>query len=145
MSTCVILLIVGAAAVPFAAIIAAVAIPNLLESKKTASEVEAVISLRQISTAEEIFKLRYARYGTFDELQQMGVIDISITQATTPERARSGYYYSLSVAEDSWSCTAIPVGLGSTYSIDQTGSIRTSSKPRILIERDKEDSSSRRW
>ncbi len=130
LSTCVILLIVAVAVVPFIAIVAAIAIPNLLASKKTVNEVAAVSTLRTLSFAQEVFVTKYSRYGSFDELQGMGVIDMSLAQATTPERAKSGYCYALKAGEDAWSCTAVPAVPGTTgrksYYIDQSGVIRSS-------------------
>jgi len=53
-SACLIVIIVGIASLFFLFIIAAIAIPNLLESKKAANEAAAISALRMISSSEEL-------------------------------------------------------------------------------------------
>ena len=49
-------------------IIAAIAIPNLIESKMAANEASAISALRTISSAQELYKTRYGKYGDCEDL-----------------------------------------------------------------------------
>jgi len=126
-STCLIVILVGIAVFFFIAIIAAIAIPNLLESKTAANEAYAISRLRTISAAQELFYARYERYGTLDELDTANMVDSVLARAIIPEKAASGYYYRLSVGQEEWSCTALPARPGRTgtrsFFIDETGVI----------------------
>ncbi len=113
-STCLVAILVGIAAFFFIAIIAAIAIPNLLESKVAANEAMAISSLRTISSFQELFHTRYDRYGTLAELDSMNFMDSSLADATNPKSAKHGYYYRLTAGEEEWSCTALPAAPGKT-------------------------------
>jgi type II secretory pathway pseudopilin PulG len=126
--TCLIIAVVGIVAVFFIAIIAAIAIPNMLQSRTAANEASAIASLRTLSVAEEMFLSMYERYGSLEELGNVNFIDAELACATGPDRPKSGYYFTLTLGQDGWSCVAMPVEPGKTgtrsFFVDQNGDIR---------------------
>ena len=76
------------------AIIAAIAIPNLLAAKRASNEIGAVAALKSISTSQRLFRESDAEgdgefdYGTLAELATAGVIDDILGTGT-----RSGYQF----------------------------------------------------
>ena len=111
------------------AIIAAIAIPNLLESKKAANEAAAISALRTISSAQELYNTRYSTYGESTELDTANMIDSVLAGATDANSPKSGYFFVIDVSGSgaSWSCIARPSDWGTTgernFKIDQTGVI----------------------
>jgi len=90
------------------ALLAAIAIPNLLRSRITANESAAQATLRTISTALETFAA--ANNG------QYAAVETDLTGATPPYLNRaycglteSGYGYACNLAVDSYIVTARPV------------------------------------
>jgi type IV pilus assembly protein PilA len=78
-------------------IIAAIAIPNLLASRRAANEASAVQSMRNISTAQAVYHSTTGA-GTYGDLQALKIavlLDAQIADGTTPANARSGYIFSL--------------------------------------------------
>lgn len=63
--------------VPVVAIVAAVAIPNLLEARKHGNEASAIGSLRAISAAQAIYREREGKgiYGSLSDLEKKSYID----------------------------------------------------------------------
>ena len=93
------------------AIIAAIAIPNLIEGRKTANESSAIGALRTIATTQAQFQssdkegdgfLDYA--ASLTELSNAGLIDNQLGSGT-----KSGYAFSLSGATFDFECSATPV------------------------------------
>jgi len=93
-------------------IIAAIAIPNLLRAKIAANESSAVQSVRTINTTQITYQSTYPTVGYAATLQSLGpsgpacaipsqtnacLIDWSLSQATTPASAKSGYYFGMGV------------------------------------------------
>ncbi len=125
----VIVLIVGAVAGPVViaiiAIIAAIAIPNLLESKTAANETSAIATCYEFCSAEELYAAKYGKYGTVEQLRDADLIDERLAGGI-----KSEYHFSLTVGEDgqTWSMTAVPgaPGMGGRRSFytDQTGVVR---------------------
>jgi type IV pilus assembly protein PilA len=80
-------------------IIAAIAIPNLLASRRAANEASAISSLRTIGTAESTYSstLGFGAYGTLAQLGTAQLIDTSVSgsSATQP---KSGYFFSITGA-----------------------------------------------
>ncbi len=87
-------------------IIAAIAIPNLLQSKIAANEASAVGSLRAITTAEITYYNAYPTVGYADLLGNLGgnlpctasstgacLIDDSLSNATPGSQGKSGYFF----------------------------------------------------
>ncbi len=107
------------------AIIAAIAIPNLIRSRMLANESGAVGDLRAILTAQTAFQASNYRYTVnFAEL----------TGATPPfldgdwGAARHGYLYTLGGNDDFFTCVAYPTNFGVSGSrdffVDISGVIR---------------------
>lgn len=96
------------------AIVAAIAIPNILASKVAANESSAIANLRVIGSREELHMARSNKYGTLAELEAAGSIDSALAQATSPERAKSGYYYTMTAEGYEYQCIAKPQRWGLT-------------------------------
>jgi type IV pilus assembly protein PilA len=105
-------------------IIAAIAIPNLLASKRAANEGSALYSLRTISGAEATYLSTggAGEYGDLGDLQTQGLIDAVL--GTAPNQ-KSGYIFAISplasslMAPARYDATSEPanaVGIGATGS-----------------------------
>jgi hypothetical protein len=107
-------------------IIFAIVIPNL--DSRASNPAAAISTLRTLSSAQELYNTRWKRYANLAELYRANMIGELLGKATNPEHAKSGYYFRMSLTEDSWSCVAIPVYPGSSggrsFFIDETGEIR---------------------
>jgi type IV pilus assembly protein PilA len=102
-------------------IIAAIAVPNLLASRRAANESAAIASMRTLSSAQATYRISQATYGTFAQLNSAGLIDTSLSNATTAANAKSGYIftYTASATQPSlwWNASCVPTqttGLGAT-------------------------------
>jgi len=90
-------------------IIAAIAIPNLLASRRAANEASAISATRSLSTAEEIYRTTDGNGTNFADLGQLansGLIDGNLAGATTVATAKSGYIYGITLAGGSLSFCA---------------------------------------
>ena len=79
-------------------IIAAIAIPNLLASRRAANEASAISAVRNISSAEEVYRATLGTGSRFTDmagLLNQRMIDASLASATTVANAKSGYVYSV--------------------------------------------------
>ena len=118
--------------VPF---VAAIAIPNLLASRRAANEATTISTLRTIHAAEERYlQETKTKYGTLEELTPM------FKDARIGMGERSGYRYKVVVvpslrndAQPHFEATAMPIvtnGVGQTgtraFYIDETGEIHYS-------------------
>ncbi len=113
------------------AILAAIAIPNLLSSKKGANEGNAISTLKSMVNAEETFKSRNLggdnQYGTLQEMMDQKVI----TFGDPTNKINSGYQFSDVVADaTSFLIKAVPVTAGSTgdryFAVTEDGFVRES-------------------
>ena len=77
------------------AILAGIAVPNILTSRRAGEETSAVGSLKAIDDAEASFRARNNTYGTLSELASLGLIDASLGAATGSASTRSGYFFHL--------------------------------------------------
>ena len=106
-------------------IIAAIAIPNLLASRRAANEASAVSAIRTLSSAEETYRATYGSGTTFTDLDGLvGVkmIDVTLGDATTVAQARIGYVYNITLSDsDNFYCA------GAAPATDFTGSHNFSS------------------
>jgi prepilin-type N-terminal cleavage/methylation domain-containing protein len=125
------------------AILAAIAIPNLLSSRKAANESSAISSLRTLVSAQETFRARsashlYASSLTGANTVALFVADGDAANLIDPVLAtgiKSGYTFSAPVSTDAFAntygFTAAPTTVGSSgdrfFSVDQTGVIRAGS------------------
>jgi hypothetical protein len=111
-------------------IIFAIAIPNLLASRRAANEASAIRSLRMISDAQAIYLKSFGWYGNLDDLTSMGLIEASLIDGendgyrftvrasgydfevvATPEVYRRTGTRSYFMAEDHWIHVADKGGL----------------------------------
>jgi len=115
-------------------IIAAIAIPNLLRAKIAANESSAVQSVRTINTTQVTYQSTYPTVGYAATLQALGpsgpscatpssanacLIDWSLSQATAPAGAKSGYYFAMGVVANNgmnlgYTVGAAPAGFNQT-------------------------------
>jgi type IV pilus assembly protein PilA len=77
-------------------IIAAIAIPNLLQARMAANEGAAVYSLRTISAAELTYQGQFQRFGTLEELAGANLIDPKLGSGT-----KSGYRFTVELTSES--------------------------------------------
>jgi prepilin-type N-terminal cleavage/methylation domain-containing protein len=93
-------------------LIAAIVFPNLLRSRVAAGEAAAVSSVREINKAEVGYQTTYPTIGFASTLAALGkkspesschtrnlehacLLDPQISNATSPDRARNGYWFSV--------------------------------------------------
>ncbi len=77
-------------------IIAAIAIPNLLASRRAANEGSAVSLMRNLHSANLSYQNSVGNGKFAPNLAALGtngMVDNVVANATTPDNARSGYYY----------------------------------------------------
>jgi len=77
-------------------IIAAIAIPNLLASRRAANEGSALASMRVIFSSEATYQSTAGagQYGSLADLGAVGLTDSVLTAATAAASAKSGYVFS---------------------------------------------------
>src|SRR5689334_18216606 len=78
-------------------IIAAIAIPNLLASRRAANEASAISTLRTIGTSESTYSstLGFGKYGSITDLETAKLVDSSVAGANATAKAKSGYLYGI--------------------------------------------------
>ena len=78
-------------------IIAAIAIPNLLQARKTANEASAIGALRTVGSSQVTYQGNNQVYGTLAQLGTAALVDSTLTgsSATNP---KSGFYYTDALA-----------------------------------------------
>ena len=118
------------------AIIAAIAIPNLLQSKIVANENAATATLRALTSAQEVYNAKYGCYGTPVQLGPANakLIDghlAKLTAAVNPTVVqKSGYDFAIVTSTGAWCAVAYPTGWGTTgskkYVIHSDGTIQWS-------------------
>jgi type IV pilus assembly protein PilA len=100
-------------------IIAAIAIPNILQARKHGNEANAIGSLKTIITVEQMFREKDAErdgnldFGMLSELNATQEVDMVLGSGT-----KSGYFfeatYSFSTSEYLWFAVANPAVVGAT-------------------------------
>jgi type II secretory pathway pseudopilin PulG len=111
------------------AIVAAIAIPNLLAARRAANEGSTIQALRQVSAAEDTYSSLHGTYGTLDQLAAEQLIDGEIAAGT-----RHGYRIKIDLSNSEsdnpigFQLVAVPLtypnsGRRSFY-VDETGIIR---------------------
>jgi type IV pilus assembly protein PilA len=109
-------------------IIAAIAIPNLLASRRAANEGSAIYSLRQISSAQAMYQGNFGKFGTLSDLAAQNLIDSKLATGT-----KNGYNFAieLTTSEDNvegYAVTGVPVTYRSTgnrsFFVDETQVLR---------------------
>jgi type IV pilus assembly protein PilA len=83
-------------------IIAAIAIPNLLASRRAANEASAISAVRTIGTAESTYAstVGFGEYGAVNTLSSRGLLDAAIAEANSTSNCKSGYFFTVG-AKDS--------------------------------------------
>jgi type IV pilus assembly protein PilA len=79
-------------------IIAAIAIPNLLASRRAANEASAISSMRVLNSSQATYFSTAGantNYGTMANLAAQNLIDSVLAAATTAGTPKSGYYFSV--------------------------------------------------
>ncbi|HEX8500577.1 MAG TPA: prepilin-type N-terminal cleavage/methylation domain-containing protein [Pyrinomonadaceae bacterium] len=79
-------------------IIAAIAIPNLLASRRAANEASAISALRTIGTAESTYSstVGFGVYGDMTALKNASLIDPAVAAADSTTNCKSGFFFGLS-------------------------------------------------
>ncbi len=104
-------------------IIAAIAIPNLIASRRAANEASAIESIRTISSAELAYQTSNGikNFGTLRQLNTNGLID-SVLGCQTAPCPKSGYSFNADITLDStaapstYDLTAVPQQFGLGFS-----------------------------
>jgi type IV pilus assembly protein PilA len=110
------------------AIVAAIAIPNLLASRRAANEASAISSLRTIHSAEVTYLATYGgntKYGTLTEMSTNSLLDPTFTGASF---TKSGYTIAQSLVPVTFAgycSSALPVGTAGikVFGADEKGVI----------------------
>ena len=110
-------------------IIAAIAIPNLLASRRAANEASAIQGIRTICSAQAAYYNTNGN-GTYGDLAALGgvaLLDPLLSQATSASRARSGYIFGITnPSPTGYVLGAAPVSMSTgqrNFSSDATGVI----------------------
>ena len=76
-------------------IIASIAIPNLLATRRAANEASATSSMRTISTCQASYQATFGagNYGDLSNLGSRTLTDAVLAAAVDPANAKSGYYF----------------------------------------------------
>lgn len=116
------------------ALLAAIAIPNLLRARHNADESAAISAMRTISTAAESFRAAQTPPAYPANLAALTnstppYIDSALAGAIAPGTAKQGYYYNYTVnGTQQYTCTATPQVSGTTgtriFFVDETGVIK---------------------
>jgi len=114
------------------AILAAIAIPNLLASRQAANESSAISSLRTLVSAQETYRSRQnpPTYGAATDLETAGLIDSALADACATGVFKSGYNFAEATpTANTYAFTAtFDTNAGTrTFFVDQSGVIRSSS------------------
>ncbi|MGH7418004.1 MAG: hypothetical protein ACREKB_09535 [Candidatus Rokuibacteriota bacterium] len=84
----------------------------------------AVAVLRHVMNAEEMFRKKNGRYGTFKDLASAGTLFLDVP-IQTKEFQRKGYRFELALEEDGFKVVAMPAApTGRAFIGDDSGSIR---------------------
>jgi|SRR5438067_1670005 len=104
-------------------VLAAIAVPNYIESKKAAYNSTTLASLRLIFSAETCYRASHAQYGDLNALSTSGCM----ADPLLATGHRSNYTYAMpTVATDTFEVTASPdIAPWRYFFIDVTGVIRT--------------------
>lgn len=111
-------------------IIAAIAAPNLMASRRAANEANAISAMRTISTAQVNYWFTFGggAYGSLEQLANERVIDSKLANASDAATARNGYIYGIRLINSGASYVAgsAPVSASTgtrNFSCDQPGVI----------------------
>lgn len=96
---------------PVLGIILAIAIPNLLASRRAANEAGAVASLREIVLAEGTYSHTVGKgsYGSLEELGRASLIEAALARGV-----KNGYQFELVTTDETCAVSAVPLSYGTT-------------------------------
>ncbi|HEX7177424.1 MAG TPA: type II secretion system protein, partial [Pyrinomonadaceae bacterium] len=120
----------------FVGIIAAIAVPNLLASRRAANEASAIANLRQLASAEMTYNaLEGEGYADLNELARRQLITSNLAG-----RELSGYKFEVKVTDEDFEATATPVSYGSTgtrsFYVSTEGIIRVADRRGLKARAD---------
>jgi type IV pilus assembly protein PilA len=125
------------------ALLAAIAIPNLLRARHNANEAAAIASLRTISTACESFRAAQTPAEYPDDLAELGDADPPYIDDTLAGGTKQGYTFTyapvaISGRNYKYTCIANPIDTGTTgtrvFFVDETGVIRLTNAAGVPID-----------
>jgi type IV pilus assembly protein PilA len=107
-------------------IIAAIAIPNLLASRRAANEGSALYTLRTICSAQLAYQSNFQKFGTLEELAANDLIDSKLTSGT-----KNGYKFTVVLNDpEGFEVVGVPVSYGQSgirsFYVDETFVVRGS-------------------
>ncbi len=107
------------------AVIAGIAIPQLVRSRAGANESNAIAALRTISQAQTAFRDNYRRYG---QLQELDDDDPPYIAEELADGEKQGYkFVTAAVTKFEYQCVATPIVPGKTgtrsFCVDESASI----------------------
>lgn len=136
-------------------IIAAIAVPNLLGSRKAANAASAIQTLRLISSTQASYNagVGNGEYGGIDDLVKQQYVDSSVGQASIPSASptqapKSGYIFVFNVTKNDPSTSTLAnynvlarplisnglIGGDRSFFVDQSSVIRFSNDPSMLAD-----------
>jgi len=121
------------------ALLAAIAIPNLLRARHNANETAAIGSMRTISTACESFRAAQSPVTYPANLAALSGAAPPYIDATLGTGTKQGYNFAyVLVSANQYTCTATPVTVGVTgtriFFVDESGVIRLNNAAGVPIE-----------
>lgn len=117
-------------------IVAAIAIPNLLASRRAANEGSAIKSMRTLAAAEQTYQATVGAgtYGSLPQMRSSGLIDNALG-----EGEKNSYRFQVSAAERTFTATATPAeassGMRSFY-MSADGLIHAAKKHGLAADQD---------
>ena len=121
------------------ALLAAIAIPNLLRARHNANEAAAIASLRTISTACESYRASQTPSWYPASMAILGAAVPPYIDATLATTVKQGYGYAyVLVNANQYTCTATPVTIGTTgtrvFFVDESGVIKINNAAGLPID-----------
>jgi len=121
------------------AVLATIAIPNLLQSRESANESSAIGALKELNTAESTYRVKFGVFGTLPNMQSAGLVDPVVGGASSSANPKSGYYFTFnSVSSTQYYINANPLaGAGSrAFYTDESGVVMSNSSPSATASSD---------
>ncbi|MDI6606166.1 MAG: prepilin-type N-terminal cleavage/methylation domain-containing protein [Candidatus Omnitrophota bacterium] len=126
------------------ALLAAIAIPNLLRARLQANESSAQAALKTIATAEVTYRTANATYGTLTELGAPAAGPAYIDKTLgcgTPPCTKSGYSFNTSdIAAETFCATAVPATANVTgvrsFCVTEDGVVKVQTAGGAIAGRD---------
>ncbi len=123
--------VLNIAMVVWVPLVAAIAVPNLIASRRAANEASAIYTMRQVSAAQATYQAQFSKYGTLDQLAAEELIDPKLATGR-----KNGYKFRIEITTDEknvegFAITAVPLtstsGTRSFY-VDETLVVRAADK-----------------